>query len=185
MSTPATFSSRREENIHLFVESRRENCDKLLGWKSQLLRTPGIRRELSNSLEDIMLCDWDEFTLLHDAIREDWSEADDADHNGWDNCWWTEGLGIQAVMEALIWDLHDRPAYYHYAELAEILNILSVCIGQLQYQKEIDDHVRQMRDAAQQMNRRRRYFGPRLGALCDELFEIMQCECQYCGADES
>jgi glycine/D-amino acid oxidase-like deaminating enzyme len=181
MSTPPTFSSEREEDIYFFVGMWREFVDLLTRWNLRLVRYPWISPEMSDSLRIFKRQDWKQFTSLHDEMQE-WIESD-AEREGWNDCWWTKVHRIEEFIQTLARDLQDPPAHYHHAELAERLSILVVCIGQLHYEKEVDDYVRQMRNAAQEMNHRRitrGCYGPHLAAVWDELYEVMHCECQFC-----
>lgn len=86
-------------------------------------------------------------------------------------------------MLTLVQVLANQPAHYCHAEFAEILSIMAVCIGKLHYRKQLDDHVRQMRSAALELNHRRitqSYFRPYLGIVWDDLFELMECGCDFC-----
>jgi hypothetical protein len=144
-----------------------------------------MNRMLSNHLRQFIQQDWNQFTSLHEEMQENLIESDE-ERDGWNNCWRTKVNRIEEFMQNLIRDLHDPPAYYRHGELAEMLSILAVCIGQLHYQKEVDDFVRQMRDVVEETNHRRftrGYFGPHLEALWDELFELTHCECQFCWED--
>jgi hypothetical protein len=182
MSTPANFSHQEEDAIDRFLRIRREMCDKLIGWNMDIIRDPSISCALSISLRQLVEQEFNEFTALHSRIRESWIMST-ADRDGWNNCWWTKADRIREYMQTLVRDLDTPPAHYHQAELAEMLSILAVCIGQLHYRKQVDDHVRQMRNAAQEMNHRhttRGYFGPYLGMVWDELFELMECGCDFC-----
>jgi hypothetical protein len=171
-----------EDDTDRFLRIRREICDKLLGWNSALLRNPAMSQTLSGNLRQLIEQDFGEFTNLHDRIRGNWIMTE-ADRNGWNYCWWTKANRVREYMLTLVQDLANPPAHYHNAELAEMLSIMAVCIGQLHYRKQVDDHIRQMRSAALEMNHRRRtqgYFGAHLGVAWDELFELMECGCDYC-----
>ncbi|KAJ5368706.1 uncharacterized protein N7496_008466 [Penicillium cataractarum] len=181
-STRANLSPLTEDEIDRFLRIRREICDKLISWNVNLISDPRISGTLSDNLRQLMEQDFTELTTLHNRIRESWIMSD-ADRNGWNTCWQTKADRIREYMQTLTRDLANPPAYYHQAELAEMLSILAVCIGHLHYRKQVDEHVRQMRDAAQEMNHRRAtqgYFGPHLGIVWDELFELMNCGCDFC-----